>query len=238
MWHSTFTADPNKIFYTATLLIVSLGAVRFVGGLLLLDEYEMGMLFGPWLVFIAIQVALWLVPAGALLGLLALCIKRKWRIWLPLMGLAIWSTAILWASWVYFDAAAAMADARSNSTSPARLRALLHYDEVVDRGLLYSRLAANPSTPLDLLTEVAKKDPVGTELSLASNRNSPPEMLEHLANSGQENVRRAVAANPSTPASTLTRLSAVTDETIRRAVAHNPSTPKALAEQLIQELPR
>ena len=91
-------------------------------------------------------------------------------------------------------------DAEDPVTSPARLADLAALENLPG---VRERVAANPSTPV--------------------------EVLRQLANSG---VRGAVARNPSTPVEVLTRLADDPEWTVRGPVGTNPLTLASDPEEL------
>lgn len=90
--------------------------------------------------------------------------------------------------------------ARNPNTPPAALRALARLG-------FNGYVAANPSSPSDLLAEIAQvavgEDAYGTQLALAGNPHTPPAVLAALADHYDAHLRRSVASNPNTPVQTL-----------------------------------
>ncbi len=61
--------------------------------------------------------------------------------------------------------------------------------------------------------------------AIASNPSTPPEVLTELATDDRWQVRKAVATNPSTPPEVLIQLASDKDWDVREAAAGNPATP-------------
>lgn len=57
-------------------------------------------------------------------------------------------------------------------------------------------VAENPSTPVDVLTELAKDSDWEVRVSVAENTNTPADVLMKLAESGNSVVRKNAAGNP------------------------------------------
>lgn len=68
---------------------------------------------------------------------------------------------------------------------------ILSSDIVVRR-----RVARNPNTPVDVLTELAKDSHWAVRVSVACNPNTPAEVLAKLAKDSDFDVRRYAACNP------------------------------------------
>lgn len=99
-------------------------------------------------------------------------------------------------------------------------------------------VARNPSTPADILAELANDEDDDVRGAVAENPNTPADILAELANDEEVYVRYIVAANPNTPADTLAELAADKDDEIwnvRTRVAKNPSTPANVLRQLAND---
>jgi hypothetical protein len=95
---------------------------------------------------------------------------------------AIWAAYICVASWKYFAAADALADASRPSTPPARLHQLVHFSGIQAGYELDNRIAAHPNTPIEALRELHARGNMGTLMTLARNPNTPPDILHKLRN--------------------------------------------------------
>jgi 3-methyladenine DNA glycosylase AlkC len=86
-------------------------------------------------------------------------------------------------------------------------------------------VAANPNTPLNVLSVLANDAADYIREGVASNPSTPPDALRVLANDEDRYVRQKVAANPNTPLDVLHVLSKDKDSYVRQGVAENPNTP-------------
>jgi len=92
-------------------------------------------------------------------------------------------------------------------------------------------LAQNPSTPPEILAELAKDKDEFVRINVAGNPETPPEILVELAKDIDKYVRIRVAYNPNTPPESLVELAKDEDEEVRLYIKRNPSTPpETLAE--------
>jgi hypothetical protein len=88
-----------------------------------------------------------------------------------------------------------------------------------------SFVARNPSTPSEVLSQLALDSHWEVACSVAENPSTPPAVLTQLAMDAEEYVRTAVASNPSTPPTVLAQLALDSDWSVRSEVTRNPSTP-------------
>src|SRR5690606_19207070 len=156
-------------------------AVRLLAEVGLMREHGPDPQMPIWWMLCAFKIAFWFIGGGIALALM----MRLWAyrtgrlIGAALFGL--WILAIGWASLQYNLGRAALADARDAHTPPDRLRALVHFDGIQAGYELDNRLAANRSTPPEVLRELAAKpDQLGTHLILAKNPRTPADVLEEL----------------------------------------------------------
>lgn len=111
------------------------------------------------------------------------------------------------------------------STSPEALQGM--YDP--EDSELVACLARNPSTPQELLGEIAANHEHPHREHLASNPNTPPDVLTEIfesAHSTSSEIARCVAANASTPTRVLVRLVFEKNHATAAAAAANPSMPQ------------
>lgn len=93
-------------------------------------------------------------------------------------------------------------------------------------------VAANPSTPPDVLEALADDSESCVRKKVAANPSAPIELIEQFADSEDSGVRVFLATNPSTPSGLLESLAADDNKLTRRNVAAHPSTPEAVREAL------
>jgi Leucine rich repeat variant len=137
-------------------------------------------------------------------------------------------------------------EAERSSTSPSRLAELFARETVQGDAAIVAAIAANPSTPGEVLAVIAAaprpewRAPRAGWLrnlllapssrvwsvaaALAGNPNAPPEVLRRLADAEAE-VAFRLARNPSAPPGVLTSLAGRPEASVRSAVAANPRTP-------------
>ena len=95
------------------------------------------------------------------------------------------------------------------------------------------RVAENPNTPPDILTQLAGDKDVYVRWGVAANPNTPPDTLVQLAGDKNTDVRWGVAENPNTPADTLVQLTGDKRERVSSAAWENTNLPeeyRALAQ--------
>jgi hypothetical protein len=99
-------------------------------------------------------------------------------------------------------------------------------------------IADNPSTPADMLTQLATDKDGWVRQRVAQNPSTPVNILVQLAADEDRDVRLCVVGNPSTPADALALLWADTDKHVRWGVARHPSTPADVLAQLATDTDR
>ena len=102
-------------------------------------------------------------------------------------------------------------------------------------GGVRQNVARNPSTPPELLIKLADDEYYGMREIVAGNPSTPPELLIKLADDKYSIIRMIVAKNPSTPLELIVQLASDEDGHVRRAVAGNPSTPPELLIKLAND---
>jgi hypothetical protein len=128
-------------------------------------------------------------------------------------------------------------EAERSSTSPARLAELFARETVRRDSAVVAALAANPSTPPEVLRRLAAGE-AEVAFRLAQNPATPPGLLTSLASRTEASVRSAVAANPRTPAATLVLLAGDGELAVRRVVARNAAVPPAALAALARDADR
>ncbi|MEB3178490.1 MAG: hypothetical protein VKL59_05530 [Nostocaceae cyanobacterium] len=98
--------------------------------------------------------------------------------------------------------------------------------------------AIRPTTPVKVLTELARHCHEKVRASVAGNPKTPVYLLEKLARDRQWQVRGGVANNPNTPVAILEQLAQDESEGVRYPVANNPNTPSEILEQLARDKSR
>ena len=94
------------------------------------------------------------------------------------------------------------------------------------------KLARDPNTPAEALTELASNNIYSVRCAVAGNPSTPTKTLTKLA-SDNKYVRRDVARNPNTPTKTLTKLASDDDYSVRIAVARHPQTSEPVLLYLL-----
>jgi len=103
----------------------------------------------------------------------------------------------------------------------------MNYDEKYD-------LAKNPTTPEDVLRELAKDDYWGIRAEVAHHPSTPVDLLRDLAKDKEGRVRWYVANNPNTPEDALRDLAKDEDGKVRQNVAENPKASSKMLVMLFE----
>jgi hypothetical protein len=93
-------------------------------------------------------------------------------------------------------------------------------------------VAGNRSTPNDVLVELSISPDAGVRASVASNQSASPYLLAVLAEDSRADVRLRVAENRTTPTFILTHLAEDSSDTVQCAVAKNPAAPTDVLARL------
>lgn len=80
---------------------------------------------------------------------------------------------------------------------------------------VFSYLAMNSKTPLDILNQLSKKQESGIRARIASNGNIPIELIEKLSSDNDWQVRISVTGNPKTTKSILAKLKSDSNSIVR-----------------------
>ena len=176
--------------------VVALVGLRAIGEFSMMNAHGPDAQMGIWWVFMAVKLGLWTVA-----GLVAaLVVRATWqRGWWRLPALALylaWALAIGWSSYQYVRGANALAVASNASTSPDRLRNLVHFNGIQAGYELDNRVASHANTPTDALQMLFARGNIGTLMCLARNPHTPTGILEQLSKSPDEWVRRSLDGNP------------------------------------------
>jgi len=90
-------------------------------------------------------------------------------------------------------------------------------------------VAHDPSTPPEVLAQLAQDEVAGVRAHVAENPSTPPEVLGQLAEDEDDVVRGTVAENPSTPPEVLARFAYNPKPGVSAEVTQNPKAPDATA---------
>jgi hypothetical protein len=171
----------QKVATLALLLLVLLVGLRAASEIGMMNEAGPDPQMPIWIMFFVVKLGLWLLGGALAVGLLILLWPRRIGSLAFLVVLALWAVAIGRASWQYNAGRRALADAASPTTSPDRLRELIHFDGIQSGYELDNRLAANRDTPPDALRELSRRvDQQGTQMLLSKNPRSPEDVLLKL----------------------------------------------------------
>jgi hypothetical protein len=134
-----------------------------------------------WLMFLLVKLGLWLLGGAIAVGALIVMWPKPLGTLAALVALLVWAVAIGRATWSYNTARQALADAADPTTSPERLRELIHFDGLQAGYELDNRLAAHRRTPPEALRELSHRvDQTGTQMILSKNPRTPNDVLERL----------------------------------------------------------
>jgi len=95
------------------------------------------------------------------------------------------------------------------------------------------RVAANPTTPVGVLSDLARDSAMHGPLAL--NPSLPGELVDAFTRSTEPAVTWRIARNPAVPAARLVELCSDPDFGVRWGVAANPSTPAAVLASLAHD---
>lgn len=95
----------------------------------------------------------------------------------------------------------------------------------VTSGVVRRLVAANPSTPVELLERLCLDRDTWVRHTAMEHPALPPALLERLARDPRPEVRGLVAAHPSTPPAALVALSNDEVRDVRNATVRNPALP-------------
>lgn len=176
--------------------VVALVGLRAIGESSMMYAHGPDAQMGIWWVFMTVKLGLWTV-AGLMV---ALVVRATWQhAWWRLPALALflaWTLAIGWATYQYVRGANALAVASNASTSPDRLRKLVHFNGIQAGYELDNRVASHANTPADALQTLFERGNAGTLMCLGRNPHTPAGVLEQLFKSPDEWVRRSLDDNP------------------------------------------
>jgi hypothetical protein len=94
-------------------------------------------------------------------------------------------------------------------------------------------LARNPSSPFELLLELAQQGDPQVQYFLAQNPNLPPEGVISLAREESPAVLLQLAKNPKTPTATLMQLAQTLDADILNAIEQHPNANVEVKDAVI-----
>ena len=97
------------------------------------------------------------------------------------------------------------------------------------------QVASNPSTPPAALASLTSDAETSVVWRVAGSPLTPPEALAELATSTRFYLPRILAGNPSTPPEVLAGFENADDFAVRWALAKNPSTPTAILDRLVAD---
>jgi hypothetical protein len=170
----------------AILLFALLVGLRAASEIAMMYEHGPDPQMPIWLMFLLVKLGLWLLGGAIAVGVLIVIWPNRLGALAALVALLVWAVAIGRATWHYNIARQALADAARPTTSPERLRELVHFDGLQAGYELDNRLAANRSTPPEALRELSQRvDQSGTQTILAKNPRTPEDVLERLHRAGR-----------------------------------------------------
>jgi hypothetical protein len=123
--------------------------------------------------------------------------------------------------------------ARNPSTPEAALRRL-STDTLTDNHVR-AQVAANPSAPVDVISQLAAEPDGWVRKHAAGNPSLPSPWLRALSDDGDNQVRRAAAGNPNAAPAVLAGLSRDDEVGVRAAAAGNTNTESADLERMARD---
>ena len=100
--------------------------------------------------------------------------------------------------------------------------------ELAQQESLHWEIAYNPSTPEDVLLELAASTDPEVRTNVAENPGLGASALQQLAQDQSPEVREVAARHPATPMEAMARLAVDPDEGVRQAVTKNVSASDAI----------
>ena len=148
--------------------VISLIALRAASEWGMMSAHGSDPQMGIWIVFMGAALAFWAGTAFVCV-MVSTLVKGRQSSRVKYGMLLCWAVAICISSWRYSAGSRALADAANPSTSPDRLRQLVHFDGIQAGYELDNRIASNPNSPDDALRLLATKNQLGTNMCLARN---------------------------------------------------------------------
>lgn len=204
--------------------VIGFLVIAMLVGVRAASEYSMMKAHGTdpqmpiWIMFFVVKLAMWFFDGLVAVGLLTALWNKRWGALAGTALLVVWVAMISWASWSYYAAGRALADATDPTTPVVRLQELVHFDGIQAGYELANRLAENPSTPPASLRELYDQSEMGTRMVLAMNPNTPIDILEELVDDSELWVQKCLAQNPKLPPSVRQKLTEHSDIEVRKHV--------------------
>ncbi|WP_186538662.1 HEAT repeat domain-containing protein, partial [Dulcicalothrix desertica] len=107
--------------------------------------------------------------------------------------------------------------------------------DVKNGGWQFRTYLLPPSTPIDILQQLADSQDEQDRREVASHKHTPASILAQLAIDESKLVRREVAGNPNTAVSILEQLALDEEQEVRRAIGSNSNTSISILLQFINE---
>lgn len=181
------------------LVVLVLVTLRAVSERAMMAEFGSDPQMAIWLVFMVVQLSLWFLGGGLLVGLTVLAWHHRWGWRVAGVLLLGWGLAIGLSSWNFLYATRALADARDPATSPERLQELSEFSGIQAGYELDNRLASHPHAPPELLRKLYDRHQQGTLMVLARNTRTPADILQKLAEQDAQDqwIRKNLLQNSS-----------------------------------------
>lgn len=128
---------------------------------------------------------------------------------------------------------------RNSTAGLAAAEARKDIDDAARWGITREKVACNPNTPEDALTELAgikeKPEDVFLRIAVAQNPSASPELLAKLSMDADCLVRGNAARHPNTPMDILVKLAGDDEASARGGVARNRNAPPEVLATLTKD---
>lgn len=197
---------PRRLHYAGAGVVILLLLLRGLSEIALMREHGSDPQMGIWYMFMLVKLSLWLLGGLVVAGLLYLNWGPRIVIF-PILFLTLWSYGIVRGTWKLDRLRQTLAEARDASTSPARLEQLVQVPDDIgyERD---NRIAANPSSPPEVLRQLYRRGNLGTLMILARRSDTPDDVLQSIADHDLNDkwIREALKSNPELPTAVREKL--------------------------------